>query len=93
MPSIGEKHYHPHLDEPAYDLRGVFGQLLHFAVQDEGHQNVLLVGLQHDVAHCHGWSGYCLRSGGVERTGDDKGWGGEENRYHTAGHVFPCYTV
>lgn len=53
----------PYLDEPPYYLRGVFGQRLHFAVEDERHQDVFLIGFQHDVAHRHGWSGYCLRRG------------------------------
>ncbi len=50
----------PYLDEPPYYLWGVFGQRLHFAVENEWHQDVFLIGFQHDVAHCHGWSGYCL---------------------------------
>lgn len=55
-----------HLDESSYYLWGVFGQRLHFAVEDEWHQDVFLVGFQHDVAHCHGWSGYCLLTRGNE---------------------------
>lgn len=51
---------HPYLDEPPYYLWSVFGQLLHFAVENEWHQDVFFIGFQHDVAHCHGWSGYCL---------------------------------
>lgn len=51
---------HPYLDEPPYYLWSVFGQLLHFAVENKWHQDVFFIGFQHDVAHCHGWSGYCL---------------------------------
>lgn len=57
----------PYLDEPPYYLWGVFGQRLHFAVENEWHQNVFLIGFQHDVAHCHGWSGYCLRKRQIEK--------------------------
>lgn len=52
--------FSPYLDEPPDYLWGVFGQRLHFAVENEWHQDVFLIGFQHDVAHCHGWSGYCL---------------------------------
>lgn len=58
----------PYLDEPPYDLWGVFGQRLHFAMEDERHQDVFLIGFQHDVAHRHGWSGYCLRRESERRT-------------------------
>ena len=46
-----------HLDEPAHDLRRVLRKLLHLAEQDQRHQDVLLVRLQHDVADGHGGGG------------------------------------
>ena len=56
-PSILRPSIRTHLDEPADDLRGVFGELLYFPMQDEGDQDVLLVSLQHDMADSHGGSG------------------------------------
>lgn len=52
--------FFPYLDEPPHYLGGVFRQWLHFSMEDEWYQDVFLIGFQHDVAHCHGWSGYCL---------------------------------
>lgn len=52
--------FFPYLDEPPHYLGGVFRQWLHFSMEDEWYEDVFLIGFQHDVAHCHGRSGYCL---------------------------------
>ena len=59
-----------HLNESTHNLRGVFWQLLYFAQQDQGDQDILLIRLQHDVTDGHGRRGDGL--GGEKYQNEDR---------------------